>query len=788
MDSNISEFKTRKKVNPIYFIVGVALLLVVFGIIIFKNAPDYKYNKYLKKAKQAFEQEDYEKVAALYEQAFDIHVNQEDLKKLVYTYDAKLSEMMKAGAYDTKMQKKINAIFESKEDIWDSLWADLDYDELEKLLEDCVWIISKDKTMYFFYIGQADQKYAESQYEQALQQYEEILSWTADKSEAYIEELKARAATGIENSELALAKQLIADQQYDKAVKKYDRILDMNPGRAEAYIGKSNVYLLQGDIIAALDVLKGGEKKCEGTEVSERKDYIIANTIVATKLEYRQPEGKERYRFPKQEWEYNEKGQLVKEISYNDTDGGWINYTITYTYNDAGIITLERVENGDGAYSEYIYDENGWLIEKQEHGWTIEKYTYDEHGWLIEEQNKRNGFTGKYTYDEHGWLIEEQNVWGTDINRKNTYTYDADGVLLEVHSYSDVDGVMTEDGYVVADSAHRVLKSSVGWEYGYRYSEMNNASSSEYFESDDVLSVIGVYLTYKGNRIKEYEYNEKGRISKIVYSGEEGVVGTVDFEYYDSGVLACYKVNDMVSGDITVQTYTEAGAPVDSTGKYEYNDKGEIVRDEKGNTYGYDENHRLIYYCHTSPRTGYYRYLSPSEYRDIWGAEQLTGYQVCEYMYDYDEQGRLVSVRINDMKEYVDYYDSGSSSYLGDDGVLYTCVEGHYYKPKYYFKTPSGEYSWSYVKCDLDDPERISSVRDLANSYEIWNVINKLKIDPYCYTYKGNCKLQTSSSNSSSESVKETYNELGYVETSQTSGNIIKHIYEYTYMFIGVIE
>ena len=60
------------------------------------------------------------------------------------------------------------------------------------------------------------------------------------------------------NNQLALAERYLDELDYDKAIAAYKAAIEIDPIQAEAYLGLAEVYLEEGNIQAAIDILKDG--------------------------------------------------------------------------------------------------------------------------------------------------------------------------------------------------------------------------------------------------------------------------------------------------------------------------------------------------------------------------------------------------------------------------------------------------------------------------------------------------------------------------------------------------
>lgn len=160
--------------------------------------------------------------------------------------------------------------------------------------------------------------------------------------------------------------------------------------------------------------------------------------------EYDSYKGRELWEGTK--YEYNEKNQKVKEITYSSctyfiyddegklkymyTDDDSINSVGEYKYDNDGRLIYAPDENGDKFYgTTYEYDDKGRLVRKSsptedDPPVFVIEYSYDENDRIACE--KRDGRTLYYEYDEKGNLIKKTNENGAG----SYYTYDGNGKLI----------------------------------------------------------------------------------------------------------------------------------------------------------------------------------------------------------------------------------------------------------------------------------------------------------------------------------------------------------------------
>ena len=209
-------------------------------------------------------------------------------------------------------------------------------------------------------------------------------------------------------------------------------------------------------------------------------------------------------------------------------------------------------------------------------------YTYNAQGLLAQSKNARNQST-VYTYDKIGRITSTTDELGTI-----RYTYDANGNILTV---TDENGNTATREY---DCMNRVTKYTDfrGNTVKYSYDTLGNLISLEYaggrivrytyYPSGRLKSVVDW-----NNRSTNYEYDGNGRITKL--SRPDGSVET--YQYDALGQLV--EQTDL-NGDKVINSFT-----------YTYDTAGHIIKTESENvaeetvqissaTMEYDDANRLV--------------------------------------------------------------------------------------------------------------------------------------------------------------------------------------------------
>jgi YD repeat-containing protein len=254
-------------------------------------------------------------------------------------------------------------------------------------------------------------------------------------------------------------------------------------------------------------------------------------------------------------YEYDKNGNLLKKTTSNET------YEI-YEYDKNGNIIKQETKKIDGSISIIVYDKNGNILEEKTQDKynvydTITTYIYDNDGYLIEKRfrnwnNKVSSDT--YEYDENGNLLKKTISNETFEYDKNgnmikkivkcyetinvyNYTYDFENMRVKRESYTeDLDGnienkkiysyelkikvvkLIKEEFNTHKDIIKRIEKLNIGTdkitEWVYKYDENGNKIFEKMIEDRYIYQKI--YYDYTSNY--NIETNDFYMIMKNFYS------------------------------------------------------------------------------------------------------------------------------------------------------------------------------------------------------------------------------------------------------------------------------
>ncbi len=257
-------------------------------------------------------------------------------------------------------------------------------------------------------------------------------------------------------------------------------------------------------------------------EINTYRKDLVMNGITSDALEERE--------FLMEKKVYNEKGNLITEISYYPN--GSIIQQLGFFYDDNGNLieeTLEEegseiaerkshdyLENGkkhktyvhymDGSYDtiEYIYDDKGRLISK---------ITTDPDGDV--DQRK------EYKFQDDKLLKETEYDYEDNITDEITYDYDENGNLTEMTHYDGIEKITIKTLHEYDDQGRRVesliynTKGKLVEKHGFSYDEEDRVVKATE-ETPYENNITTMQYDEKGNIIEQKEVNEEGEINHFV--------------------------------------------------------------------------------------------------------------------------------------------------------------------------------------------------------------------------------------------------------------------------------
>lgn len=336
---------------------------------------------------------------------------------------------------------------------------------------------------------------------------------------------------------------------------------------------------------------------------------------------------------------FDENNNILTQTTYHDN-----NYTTTeqYTYNKDNQLILKNINDGLYIHT-YTYHENGNLhVHEYSYAYTSApvKYrtqtkTYDERGNLTEILvNEIDGsvlYRDSYTYNRQNLLVER--VYEYPESNKDIYTY----------AY-DSQGRTTEEGYIRYGGKADNYAVNNEWKKTYTYDKDGNlvklvtySKSGREKTTVETFDADGNPLTFNsiidGSPVGDNEYvYENGHLSHIIYRHNNQETSRLVYDYTDGNLSEIYKTEDGErkvfyrfsydgDGNLTESEHYYYGA-LSNRRTYSYDSSGIKVN-------CYDPAGELIYYYHYSNG----EFLEEMRYRD-----GILGNHI---RYTYDSNGNL---------------------------------------------------------------------------------------------------------------------------------------------------
>lgn len=326
-------------------------------------------------------------------------------------------------------------------------------------------------------------------------------------------------------------------------------------------------------------------------------NHYIADGVVSLEHMYKDTFSDEEKEMNRTEYQYNELGQLIREIQRyrdpNDNNAWKKVVTKTYAYDQNGNVTEAVDAMGNSTKTRYTLA-NKVFIEKdpvaqEKHYAYSQKYTYDALGRVVKAANSAK-YDTHYNYDDVQNTVTQTNVItqpdGTQETIENYSKFDANKNLIETYA---------------ADPARK---------FTYRYNERNQVVES-HVPYDETIPESNVAVTYDsmGNvvrkvigseRLEVYAYDSFGNNTSVTVSKLDGTEAVTTAKAYDS------------RGNIRIETdgnqnpiehkYDGFGREIETVAVhstyFDYDSNGNLTAqtDWRGNTVGmiYDPLNRLI--------------------------------------------------------------------------------------------------------------------------------------------------------------------------------------------------
>ena len=187
--------------------------------------------------------------------------------------------------------------------------------------------------------------------------------------------------------------------------------------------------------------------------------------------------------------------------------------------------------------TEYIYDENGWLVETQtynnEEWWNTTKFILDENGNSHgSEQVAANGDTiteVMLTVDEQGRMLTSETYVNGELQETTEYGYNDDGQLSK--QYSTAIGLGGENRILYIDNTYdrdgNLIREDI------RYEPKNETSYNLYIYEKGQLIREESYVGDRLDVYKDYTFDESGLIQTAIAKKEENSIHTKHITTFD---------------------------------------------------------------------------------------------------------------------------------------------------------------------------------------------------------------------------------------------------------------
>ena len=291
------------------------------------------------------------------------------------------------------------------------------------------------------------------------------------------------------------------------------------------------------------------------------------------------------------EYTYNESGDIVKERSVKNTYGS---FTYIDNYDEFGNMTLHQ--NYDKfSKNEYTYDENGFTVKKvtterdplfykNDKVYTFE-YTNDELGNVLKIVTKdpNNMETvSEFVYDDESRILKETRteIIGGQSNLfyVDEFTYDDKGnILSHYHKYYSQETTVTY-GYVYDDKGNILEKSKNGQpDIKYTYDENGNVLKNERYRNGKYFLNNEYTYDAKGFMIYGTRYDEAGKVIGIwenVYDEKSNLLkeSVKKGEAYPGGDYSFEYTYDELGNKLTSLEFENTAGNVFAARKYTYSE------------------------------------------------------------------------------------------------------------------------------------------------------------------------------------------------------------------------
>lgn len=363
-----------------------------------------------------------------------------------------------------------------------------------------------------------------------------------------------------------------------------------------------------------------------------------------------------------EETTYDKYGRTIKTVKLNDvikTSYDVHDRVIKEENQTTGLVSekeydkfsnvIREFDNG-GKEETYEYDEYNLVISSTDPYGRTATNTYDKYGQIIKKVNESNEVTTTQ-YDKYGNVVSETDHLGLKteyqydlLNRKTkevinkektlTYTYDAKGQLLKTHdSSTDTEISSTYDavGNELTSTDALGHKTTYGYDAKNRQIKTTDALGNSESKSYDIYDQVIKETDALGN-IKQTKYD---------------AFGNVVLEIDERGFTTEYKYNEYLQN---IEVIDKKG----NSSKFAYDEHGNLAKET--NQRGYSTTYEYDLYGQKIKETDPNGNISTYEYDKLGNVIKETIPNKTT-IHKYDEIGRLVSTKENDVYKVQNTYD-----------------------------------------------------------------------------------------------------------------------------------
>lgn len=335
------------------------------------------------------------------------------------------------------------------------------------------------------------------------------------------------------NTEYAKALRLIEQEEYEQA---YELLLQVGDYKDAPELLERFCYVPES--------ICAQSYSAEGIEKGTPSQYAFAYSEENLPLQIK---GTSSHREITDDYDYDENGRLITHV-YTSPDYSCTSY---FAYDENGY--LIRGTTGflgqSEIYCEYVYDQNGNVIEMIEYLSDKEgekrqgayRYTYSSDSNLIKEEIVRDNkyYTVEYTYDDDGNLTQKATVDSAMPNSPSIiqYTYDKQGNLIKekgetyaiLQTYDANGNLIHREYWLLFESTAYTVYDATYDEVGNLIQEILKSGTTTYtteytYDPDGSLCEKTVITQYKGDEpeTERTVYDGAGNIILKVFSYEDG--------------------------------------------------------------------------------------------------------------------------------------------------------------------------------------------------------------------------------------------------------------------------